>query len=534
MKTYNMKLSSIKNRIIQFVFIFFSIATLLLTAQVHAVDVQKWKQFRSSYTNTSWSGNPFDLEFTATFTHSQSGRTFTQFGFYAGNNEWRIYFMPNEVGQWNYITKSNDSDLDGLTGTFDCVSSNLPGSLSPDGIRWKFSNGDYDYPILIPVRQWFRATSTNQGVDDFIDWAKDTVGARVIGQTLTYPSHSQESNIYVKGQEGESFYLPVWENLNSHFDEIRDANMGHYIMIYTDGGDNPNKFNIDAKSTREIRLFKYLVARFAAYPIVVWDTGIDIGEYRNNGWIDWFANWFNDNDPWQHPVSSRNGGGSGGKQPNNGTYWSDGESNLPSRNNAINTVEGRSVPTLFTDRWREDYRRGNFDRNKIRKAVWEMGLNNSTGIYISGNQEQYGYLTAPPYGTIYSQDFDAAPDVGVAANFFRSRIKNLGRLEPNDNLVTSGSAIAAADPGKEYVIYMNNENSISVNLSNSSNSFSAQWHDPINGAMSNTFYVNGGNTVSFTSPGTNSDNKNEWVLHLWSDGANNNPIPNPPTNLQIN
>ena len=34
----------------------------------------------------------------------------------------------------------------------------------------------------------------------------------------------------------------------------------------------------------ELRLFWYAVARFSAYPIVVWDTGIDIGETRSSQW----------------------------------------------------------------------------------------------------------------------------------------------------------------------------------------------------------------------------------------------------------
>ena len=96
---------------------------------VYAVDIEKWKQFRVSFTNTTWTGNPFDLDFTSTFTHTSNGRQMIQFGFYAGNNTWKVYFMPDEVGEWTYITNSSDAELNGLTGSFNGVSSNLRGKL---------------------------------------------------------------------------------------------------------------------------------------------------------------------------------------------------------------------------------------------------------------------------------------------------------------------------------------------------------------------------------------------------------------------
>src|SRR3954465_15583052 len=65
-------------------------------------------------------GNPFvDVQLTARFT--QCDRTIEADGFYDGEGTYRIRFMPDATGTWNYKTESNDPELSGKSGTFQCV-----------------------------------------------------------------------------------------------------------------------------------------------------------------------------------------------------------------------------------------------------------------------------------------------------------------------------------------------------------------------------------------------------------------------------
>ena len=468
--------------------------------------VGKWKRFEVSYSNLSWYGNPFDLEFEGVFTHVTSGRKVTQWGFYAGNNVWKIYFMPDASGEWTFETQSPDGDLNGRSGGFECVSSNLPGQLVADGNRWLLKDsGEYVAPILLPTREWFKRSKTSDGIDGFIKWADETAGALIIGTTLVYFNGAQDEIPYMKGEEGKLFNIPMWDRMNSHYDMMRDRGMGLYIMFYSDDEESPNRHNIKPKTKEELRLFKYAIARFSAYPIVMWDTGIDIGETRNNEWIDWFADWFNGNDPWEHPVSSRTGGGSGGKIPVNGTYFSNGVSTLPTNEDIINDWIRSEIPIAFTDRWRENYHRGEFNRDEIRRAVWVVGLLGGSALYVGGNEND-GYLNEN-----YAKDFEAATDLGFRNKFFREHIIDFSSLIPSNNLILAGEEIVlAADIGQEYVVYSYYGDTFSIDLDNVVGPLKAIWFNPRTGEWRDGKTVQGGEVQNFQTP-----TENDWVLHLF-------------------
>ena len=65
-------------------------------------------------------GNPFlEAEIKADFV--LGGRKVSASGFYNGNDEYKIRFMPDHVGQWEYEVASNVAEIDGLKGSFECV-----------------------------------------------------------------------------------------------------------------------------------------------------------------------------------------------------------------------------------------------------------------------------------------------------------------------------------------------------------------------------------------------------------------------------
>jgi hypothetical protein len=78
--------------------------------------VEQWGTFEASYHGPS-TGNPFvDVSFSATFT--SGSESFDVPGFYDGDGTYRVRFMPDTIGTWAYVTKSNAPALTLQSGTF--------------------------------------------------------------------------------------------------------------------------------------------------------------------------------------------------------------------------------------------------------------------------------------------------------------------------------------------------------------------------------------------------------------------------------
>src|ERR1041385_4760322 len=80
------------------------------------VTVERWDLFELTRKGPS-AGNPFvDVEFGATF--RLGDKSTPVIGFYDGDGNYRVRFMPDAVGEWTYRTRSNRAELDAQTGTF--------------------------------------------------------------------------------------------------------------------------------------------------------------------------------------------------------------------------------------------------------------------------------------------------------------------------------------------------------------------------------------------------------------------------------
>lgn len=81
--------------------------------------VERWGIFEMTLAGPR-TGNPFiDVELSAVF--RQGRRRVQVAGFYDGDGTYKIRFMPDDVGPWEYETRSNQPVLNGKTGSFAVV-----------------------------------------------------------------------------------------------------------------------------------------------------------------------------------------------------------------------------------------------------------------------------------------------------------------------------------------------------------------------------------------------------------------------------
>src|SRR5688572_30147091 len=99
-----------------------SIFTLLFVfncALQAQMNIEKWKVFEVTL-KAGIAGNPFtDVQLAGKFIHS--GDTITVAGFYDGDGVYKIRFMPQKEGSWNYTTTSNNKTLNNKKGKFTCT-----------------------------------------------------------------------------------------------------------------------------------------------------------------------------------------------------------------------------------------------------------------------------------------------------------------------------------------------------------------------------------------------------------------------------
>jgi hypothetical protein len=84
-----------------------------------------WSRFEQQFNSSIDYANPLqEATLHVTFT-SPSGRSQTIFGFWDGRRNWRVRFIPDEIGPWHFTTSCSDignSGLHGQSGTFTCTS----------------------------------------------------------------------------------------------------------------------------------------------------------------------------------------------------------------------------------------------------------------------------------------------------------------------------------------------------------------------------------------------------------------------------
>lgn len=254
----------------------------------------QWKPIEITLHADKFYRNSFkDVELSATFT-GPTGTSITLPGFWYGKNIWKIRFSPTSVGNWVWKTECNVSDkgLNNRTGKFKCIKSSTN------------SHG------FIKISENKRHFEYADGTPFF--WLGDTHWQMPNTQRISecnHPGHKGDKCVY-----GGQFQHLVSDRIDKGFNVWQT-----YIAATTGNGKhlwwsdawsqiNPERFNrildyeIDYLSERNFtialgidhftatdhiplddmkRVARYIVARYAAYPIV-WITAQEVNAPKTN------------------------------------------------------------------------------------------------------------------------------------------------------------------------------------------------------------------------------------------------------------
>ncbi len=283
---------------------------------VHAKDleqIERWGVYEIELKGPQ-EGNPFvDVQLLATF--RQKDRSIQVTGFYDGQGIYRIRFMPDTLGRWQYVTKSNRTELSGKQGTFVCTK---PGPKNHGPVRvckkyyFCYSDGTPYYQIGTTCYAW-----AHQG---------DALEKQTLKTLAASPFNKLRMCVFPKSytyNQNEPKYYPYAGKPLTHWDFTRFN--PEFFRHFENRVLDLQKLGIEADiilfhpydrwgfekmdSQSDDRYLRYVVARLSAYRNVWWSMANEFDFMKTKKLADWdrFFQIVRDNDPYGHLRGIHNG-----------------------------------------------------------------------------------------------------------------------------------------------------------------------------------------------------------------------------------
>ncbi len=258
-------------------------------------------------------GNPFlDVRLSATFSHGH--RQVTVDGFYDGDGEYRVRFMPDAQGEWRFVTQSNAGGLDGASGEFVCTepSENNHGPVQvTNTYHFAYADGTPHRPFGTTCYAW-----AHQG---------DALEQQTLETLRSAPFNKMRMCVFPKDYEfnrNEPVYYPFertedgdWDftrfspGFFRHFEgrvgELRDLGIEADVILF-----HPyDRWGFaDMGPEADDRYVRYVVARLSANRNVWWSLANEYDLMQSKRMADWdrFFRIIQQCDPYQHLRSIHN------------------------------------------------------------------------------------------------------------------------------------------------------------------------------------------------------------------------------------
>ncbi|HVU38465.1 MAG TPA: DUF5060 domain-containing protein [Opitutales bacterium] len=274
--------------------------------------VEQWGVYELTLPGPA-SGNPFtDVDFSANFT--QGGTTVKVDGFYDGDGVYRVRFMPDKTGDWQYTTASNVAELNGKTGAF-AVTPTTGNNHGPVRVAHTYH---FAYADGTPYRE---LGTTSYGwasaPDDMEEQTLKTLAAapfnkirmEVFPDTNSTGRFAPKLYPYLKTADGRWDYTRFDPAFFQHYEkrlgQLRDLDIQADVILFDPYGNNPG---LNMGRANDDRYLRYVVARFGAYRNVWWSLANEWDLMRAKTEADFahYGELVSADDPYHHLLSIHN------------------------------------------------------------------------------------------------------------------------------------------------------------------------------------------------------------------------------------
>jgi hypothetical protein len=538
---------------------------------VSPVAVPRWEMHEFSVKARSQFENPFrDSALVGEFV-SPSGRTNVLDGFYDGDGLWRLRFAPDEEGEWSYLLRGEGVEIlqrgqlrctRALGHGFIRVHPENPYAFAhADGTPF-FPMGDTCYGLYddSPITPERRAEYLKARRAQHFNFVRMSVGhseARAAtnaaywawGGTAQKPDLDRLNPEFFRGLD------ELFRDLRARGMNVELILLNFYRRPYTD--------THAWTAARERLWLRYVIARYAAFDnVFLWTIANEYethpdGRYRLDfpGDVDWAkatARFIKESDPYRHlvtvhPVISASRRGESPRaafdspwrigeffgdesaidvlsqqtgQHGEGTTWDDKQQCWTGDSftlvASVKADRRFQKPVLNTENGYE-YLRGHptekkqvHHTDKVRRSAWRIVC---AGGYFAagfngtiGHSDAWNRLDAPNHYTFTVKDEGAAVQLGALYEICSAL--PFWRMQPFAGV--SGEAVALAEPGSSYLLYLPHGGVTTVDLTEAKAPLTARWINPRSGESGRqTNVTETSRRQDFTAPDTN-----DWALLL--------------------
>lgn len=404
--------------------------------------------------NTSYSGNPYDLAASVTFTHTSSGERRTTGMFYIGDDTWAFRFTGTRPGEWRYTTSSGDDDLDGHSGrALIGWRDGLNGFVETEGDKWVHGATGRAF-----VPQFVMAPSIERIDDAWIDWAIQTFmiehgfsGFHVSIQCRWFDLNA-ESCAEVDTPNPDRRTLERLERLIT-----RTYAAGGVVHIWkwgdSDRGQNPSRWGLNGTVDRRVQ--RYVAARLGPIPGWTMGYGFDLWEWVSGAQLTTWHTYMHGQLGWDHPLGAR-ASTNQLNQLSEVMDYASYEQHKPSLNLYRQTIAARPDRPAFSEdrfRIRDGGLAKDYTLDETRRGLWHSlmagGVANIWGNLAGGRDSDFGSLPYPNVAQIKTYAI-------FAHSYFRKD------LVPCSG---SSSACLSASDGSRYLFYREDATALTLNLS---------------------------------------------------------------------
>jgi len=324
---------------------------LLSPSSIH---VTKWSRAEFIF---SISNNPKHFTSTwmvATFKNGNINKTVR--GFYDDDGRFILRFMPQQEGNWEFITQSNIDELNNIEGSVYCeaASQEETGPVERDAIyHFKYANGKTYYPFGTTAYVWNHQSDDIQKktLASLENSPFNKIRMCVFPKHYTYNFKEPERFAFPgnieDGFDFSRFDCVFFRQLESQIDELKRRGIEADLIIfhpYDRWGFSQMDEEIDS------RYVEYLVARLSSFSNIWWSLAneFDLLKEKTMSFWDTRIKQISKEDPYGHLMSIHNWHTPPLHYTNN-DHWYDHHSNL------LTHASIQHHDLWFVPGWRNEY-----------------------------------------------------------------------------------------------------------------------------------------------------------------------------------